>query len=151
LVEQRDVSVDIRTRENNSTPLHLAASRGHWGIVKLLVEKGAKVDDTDAGGSSALHYAAAGGQGENNRDVIEYFAANSADLKKLTNTGTSLLGLTVFARNMPAIECWIDAFSNKLDPGIISLITNALKMAKYRRRAVGDEGQAYIIRMMENF
>ena len=109
------------------------------------------MDDTDAGGSSALHYAAAGGQGENNRDVIEYLAANSADLKKLTNTGTSLLGLTVFARNMPAIECWIDAFSNKLDPGIISLITNALKMAKYRRRAVEDEGQAYIIRMMENF
>jgi hypothetical protein len=29
LVEQRGVSVDIRTREDNSTPLHLAASRGH--------------------------------------------------------------------------------------------------------------------------
>jgi hypothetical protein len=49
------------------------------------------VDDTDAEGSSALHYATAGRQGENNRDVIEYLA-NGADFKKLTNTSTSLLG-----------------------------------------------------------
>jgi hypothetical protein len=109
------------------------------------------VDDTDAEGSSALHYAAAGIQGENNRDVIEYLVANDADWKKLTNTGASLLGLAIFTSNMPVIECWIDTFSNKLDPGIISLTTNALKMAKYRRRALGDKGQAYIIRMLEEF
>jgi Ankyrin repeats (3 copies)/Ankyrin repeat len=150
LVEQRSIAVDIRTQGDKSTPLHLSASRGHLDIVKFLVEKGAKVEDTDAEGSSALHYAAAGGQGENNRDVIEYLVANGADLKKLTNTGTSLLGLAVFTGNMPVIEYWIDTCSNNSDPEIILFTTNALKMAKYRREK-GDRGQAYIIRMLEEF
>ncbi len=61
------------------------------------------MDDTDAEGSSALHYATAGRQGENNRDVIEYLA-NGADFKKLTNTSTSLLGLAGFASNVAVVE-----------------------------------------------
>jgi ankyrin repeat protein len=43
------------------TPLHMPASRGHTGTVKVFVELGGGVLAQDGGGLTPLHYAAAGG------------------------------------------------------------------------------------------
>jgi hypothetical protein len=71
-------------------------------------------------------------------------------LKKLTNTGTSLLRLAVFASNIPVIEYWIDKFSNNSDPEIDTLTERALKMAK-RLREKGHRKQKPIVRMLKEF
>jgi ankyrin repeat protein len=52
------------------TPLLCASSRGHLPVVKLLVEEGAALDDTDEIKWSALHHAAANGHAA----VIHYLA-----------------------------------------------------------------------------
>jgi ankyrin repeat protein len=88
LVERRNVSVNIQTYNNKSTPLHLAASRGHLDVVEFLVNQGANPNITDGEGGSALHYAAAGRRGEMNRDVIEYLAGKSAALKESLKKST---------------------------------------------------------------
>lgn len=44
-----------------STPLHLAASRGHTACVKLLISAGAPVDSQTGEGSTPLHLAAVNG------------------------------------------------------------------------------------------
>jgi hypothetical protein len=46
------------------TPLMMAAKRGHVGVVRLLVERGADVNAAGPFGSTALHFAAEGGHGE---------------------------------------------------------------------------------------
>ncbi len=40
------------------TALHIACMRGKADFAKLLIDKGAKVDDQDIEGNTCLHYAA---------------------------------------------------------------------------------------------
>ena len=40
------------------TPLHEAASGGHWEVAELLIEKGADVNAKNNRGDTPLHYAA---------------------------------------------------------------------------------------------
>lgn len=42
---------------NGATPLHIAAGQGNLDIVKLLLSKGAKINDTDSLGQTALYHA----------------------------------------------------------------------------------------------
>ena len=43
-------------------PIHIAAERGHSGIVKLLVQRGARLHRKDAHGNTPLHAALKHGQ-----------------------------------------------------------------------------------------
>lgn len=52
--------IGARTR-NGRTALHAAATADTPGVVRLLIDYGARAGDVDAGGMSALHEAAAGG------------------------------------------------------------------------------------------
>ncbi|XP_054280637.1 transient receptor potential channel pyrexia-like [Macrosteles quadrilineatus] len=64
------------------TPLHLASSRGQsLGLVSLLVRKGAQVSATDKIGRSALHYAAARGDNEMVRFLVNAKAEVNCRLK----------------------------------------------------------------------
>ena len=45
----------------DSTPLHVAAMKGYNGIVRMLSEKGAKLDAVDDEGRTALHLSAESG------------------------------------------------------------------------------------------
>ena len=42
---------------SNTTPIIVAAMNGHEKTVKLLIERGAEVNDRDGNGKSALYYA----------------------------------------------------------------------------------------------
>ncbi len=153
LVNHEHVPVDIQTQESRHTPLHLASSRGHLDVVQFLVEQGADPNLTDHGGGNALHYAAAGRQGEMNRDVIEYLVEKGMNFFSLAQNGSSPLSTAVFSCNIPIVEYWEDNYKNNLDPHVDELTRKALKIAKYRKKHIPQERsiQANIIRILTNF
>ena len=56
------LNVELETKgEDGDTALHLACLYGHTDCVKLILEKGAKVDIKDGDGGLPLHDACAGG------------------------------------------------------------------------------------------
>lgn len=55
------------------TPLLLAAAQGHNEIVRLLLQKGAKVGHSDIVGNTALMYATAGNHPHTTNQLLEYF------------------------------------------------------------------------------
>lgn len=50
--------IDLQNNRRQ-TPLHLATSQGHWGLVELLVSHNADIANTDEDGDTALHIAIA--------------------------------------------------------------------------------------------
>ena len=63
--------------KNGRTPLHLAAESADRDIVKLLLDKGARVNEKDdESGFTALHHAARLG----NKDTAELLIASGADI-----------------------------------------------------------------------
>jgi len=153
LVEQHDIPVDIQTQDNKNTPLHLAASNGHLDVAKFLVERSIDLNSIDSEGGSAVHYAAAGRNGEINRDVIEYLVEKGANFLRLAKNGSSPLSAAVFAGNMSVIEYWVDTYMNNPDPNVDELTTKALKLAKYRKENIAQEReiQSDIVRSLTDF
>jgi ankyrin repeat protein len=71
--------------EEPDPPLHVAAQHGHLGVVKLLVQRGAGVDATGFGETTALHKAATGGHEDVVIFLLEHGAeANSRDVANCT-------------------------------------------------------------------
>ncbi|PMD55240.1 uncharacterized protein K444DRAFT_508926, partial [Hyaloscypha bicolor E] len=76
-------TVDI----DNRTPLLWAAKRGHEGIVKLLLEKGANADAADGGGWTPLLWASEGGH----VDVVKLLLKKGANVDAADRTGRTPL------------------------------------------------------------
>ena len=53
-----DISVKIKANKDDDTLVHIAASKGDIEVVRLLMEKGASVDETNMHGETPLHVAA---------------------------------------------------------------------------------------------
>jgi len=153
LVEGRGISVDIQTEESRNAPLHLASSRGHLDVVRFLAAQGADLKLTDRGGGTALHYAAAGRQGEMNRDIVEYLVGQNVSFLVLARNNSSPLSSAVFTGNVSIIEYWEDNYVNNLDPRVDELTQRALKIAKYRKNHISSERgvQTDIVRILTNF
>jgi ankyrin repeat protein len=68
------------------TALHVAAWAGHAPIVRLALERGAKIDVKDEVGATALHHAARGGRLE----VLEVLLAKKAKVDATTKSAKSV-------------------------------------------------------------
>lgn len=86
LIENYHVDVNFRHRDG-STPIIVAAEKGHWDIVKYLHEHGADIFATDNTGRSPLYFAVWNGT----LPEVKYLHELGADLHQLTITGESLL------------------------------------------------------------
>lgn len=62
--------------KNGTTALHAVANRGHFHIVKILVEKGANVNARDINGCTPLWLSCMEGYA----DIVRYLIANGADV-----------------------------------------------------------------------
>jgi ankyrin repeat protein len=84
--------------EGRHTPLHIAASLGHAGVVKALVARGAELDRFDGDQLTPLHRAVA----ENRPDTVEELLAAGADPSRRGQRGFSPL-LVAVAMAPPSI------------------------------------------------
>lgn len=56
--------------KNYVSPLHLAAASGHHEIVRLLISRGAEVNQMDILGNTPLHYAAVGNFPHSTNEIL---------------------------------------------------------------------------------
>ena len=63
--------VDVNAFKADWTPLHRAAARGHTGVARALLDAGARIDETGAGGWTPLHRAAKLGHEEMTALLLE--------------------------------------------------------------------------------
>lgn len=95
------------------TPLMIAASSAQPHVVLALVQRGAKLDATDLGGKSAMHYAVVGKLTEERRQVINLLAYLKRDLITLADSfGNTPIHLVAMLGQADTAQCLIDIDSN---------------------------------------
>jgi len=85
-------NADVHARSQNSMrnqPLHAAAAGRAAGVCRILLDAGADVNATQAGGYTPLHAAAQNGQ----RELVELLLARGADVGARTDGGATALSL----------------------------------------------------------
>ena len=88
---ERGTSVDVRSKESQKTPLHVACQFGQLNAVKMLHESfNADIEARTVHGRTPLHLAAAQGFHE----VVEYLISRKADTTALTPDGQNALHLS---------------------------------------------------------
>lgn len=70
--------VNVRSPKNGALPLHLACRQGHRDVARLLVQRGAAIDEAMSGGYTALYIACQQGDLE----VVSFLIDNGADMEK---------------------------------------------------------------------
>ena len=98
---QDDATNKITNCLSGQTTLHLAAKKGHQGIVTMLLDRGSNVDDTDILGNSALHAAAAGGH----QAVVQLLLSRGAAPELKDACGRTALHLAAENGNVQTVEC----------------------------------------------
>ncbi len=88
------------------TPLHWAAEKGHWDVVKYLVEeKGADVMAADKDGDTPLHWAAVKGHW----DVVKYLGEEKgADAKAANNDGDTPLQRAAISGKLDVVKYLVE-------------------------------------------
>jgi ankyrin repeat protein len=80
-LEEGEIEVDAPGAAERR-PLHRAAGGNHKEICSYLIEKGAKVDQTDKSGRTALHWAAISGH----KEAAEFLLGKGADMMAVTSS-----------------------------------------------------------------
>jgi ankyrin repeat protein len=70
---------DLKETKDGETPLHLAAGAGHTAVVRILLERGAKIDAIDAGRTTPLQRAVESEHADTVRFLLEKNAMAGSD------------------------------------------------------------------------
>ncbi|XP_062840837.1 ankyrin repeat and SOCS box protein 16 isoform X2 [Trichomycterus rosablanca] len=97
----------LSSKVKQTSPLRLAASRGHNGCVEELLFRGAEVD-ADPGGQTALHDACSGGH----HTCVKLLLEHGADPDVLTADGNAPLHLCNSAESYPCAELLVSMGTN---------------------------------------
>lgn len=89
----------LTSKVKQSSPLRMAASRGHSGCVEELLFRGAEVND-DPGGSAALHDACAGGHAA----CVRLLLAHGAEPELLAEDGSAPLHLCTSVQSLQSAK-----------------------------------------------
>jgi len=124
LVFEHSQDVHSRRFEEESTPLHEAASRGHVGVACLLLDCGADVTAQDKRMWTPLHRASA----EGHADLIRILFKRGGDVKALDNFGSTPLHWASHRGQVEAarvlLECGADVIA-RADSGDTPLVEAA--------------------------
>lgn len=93
----------------SARPLHYAAYNGHFEIVKLLVEHGAKVNAQDESGQTALHVAAQNGHAE----IVNYLLSKGAEINLVDYRRRSPLYFAVLYGHLDVILVFSENHPNR--------------------------------------
>ena len=85
--------------DSNYTPLHAAALRGNFGIVKLLIKHRAKIDAKDKNERTPLHNTA-------NMKIVEYLIEHNANIDQKDKYGNTPLMMSLI-RWIPEISLFL--------------------------------------------
>lgn len=124
LLVNHNAAIDFRTR-SGLTPLH-AASRGHDGATKVLLESGADPNEVCNQGRTPLSYAAGGGH----VSILRLLLGAFADPKIPDNSGRSPLYHAVQAGSIDTVALLCHATGTNIDlngPPECSPLSCALK------------------------
>ena len=87
-IDVREV-VNVKFGKNQSSPLQISCSEGHFDLVCLLLQNGADINYTDIlYGWTALHCAA-----QNHIEICEILIKYGADITLLTDRGKLIFGV----------------------------------------------------------
>lgn len=90
--------------EDGNTPLHYAASKGNWGCVELLCQKGANIYHANEDGMNPLHIASLHGHVTCAKLLIFYNRGKQDYVNSKTNTGETPLHLAINENNEDCAE-----------------------------------------------
>ncbi|KAL3438994.1 ankyrin repeat-containing domain protein [Aspergillus tetrazonus] len=125
------------TDHMDSTPLLLAAERGHLDIVSFLLEKGAQTDHTDLEGRTALFWASKGGH----VGIVRVLVAQGADLDKADEYGRTPMLAAVQHGRTEVVQFLLDAGADKRKPDIHGNVPkDYAERSQYREEFAGIFG-----------
>lgn len=102
------ISVNVQEPMRHVSALHNAASQGHLGLVKRLVEKGADPNRQDWNGYTPLINAAFAGH----QLVVEYLIAHGAKVNIVPSKGPTALVAAIQSSNSTVVKSLLKAGAN---------------------------------------
>ncbi|MBR5160643.1 MAG: ankyrin repeat domain-containing protein, partial [Thermoguttaceae bacterium] len=93
-----------RNESNKCSVIHYAAGLGNLNRVKLLVEKGADVNEKNDYGSTVLHYAAVSGK----LKLVQYLVKKGADVNAKDNENMTAFDLAAARNKMDIVQWFIE-------------------------------------------
>ena len=101
MLEMRSIDVKAKYGEHSLTCLHVAAMHGHLDICRLLLDKGAQLEEVNKDGMTALHFAASQGSLE----MVCLLCDRGADVESRSNWRSSRpLHLAAYTGKMNVVK-----------------------------------------------
>mmetsp|Transcript_6234 Transcript_6234/g.18805 ORF Transcript_6234/g.18805 Transcript_6234/m.18805 type:complete len:1604 (+) Transcript_6234:403-5214(+) len=115
------------------SPLHLAASKGHNGMVELLLDRGADVDERSSKGWSALDFAVLNGHVTSANTLIFYGAIVDDGPKVIGRGSWTLVQHAAHSGNKEIVRLLIQRLQEQKTKGVISEpVTNGRTLLQER-------------------